>query len=335
MPAHTMNANLKITNPIRKWWLNLLSRRLPAQHCVTLAHRSIFILPTGFGLFWLLLVALLFLFGTNYQNNLVIALSILLLSIFNTCIIYSYRNLAGMTLQAKTGPNVYAGQSVIFPIALSATQVQHKVTLNYPENPIQTLDRLDNQKQILLLPFANNARGVVNPGRVKVESRYPLGLCRAWSNIDLDNSQVVFAKPKPSENSLTQHHTHSAEESHQHGKTIIGVEEFKSLKPYVTGESLNQIAWKQLAQGRGMLTKEFEQPLSAPQWLVFDPTNHDIEQQLSELTWMADQLSQQERVFGVILPSKTIAPSAGAAHRVACLKAIAIYPEHVGDSHDG
>ena len=334
MASHAENTN-PINSPLRQWWLSWLSRRLPAQRSVTLAHRSIFILPSGFGLFWLLLVVLLFLFGTNYQNNLVIGLSILLLSIFNTCIIYSYRNLAGMTLEAKTGPNVYAGQSVIYPIVLSAAQIQHNVTLNYHCNPVQTVDRLDEQKQTVLLSFANTMRGLINPGRIKVESRYPLGLCRAWSNVDLDNSQIVFAKPKPSENRLTQHLTHAAEESHQHGKTIIGVEEFKSLKPYVTGESLNQIAWKQLAQGRGMLTKEFEQPLSTPQWLIFDPTSHDIEQQLSELTWMVDQLSQQERVFGVILPSKTIAPSAGAAHRVACLTAIATYPEHVGESHDG
>lgn len=322
-------------NPIRTWWLNWLSRRLPPQASVTLAHKSIFILPTGFGLIWVLLVILLFLFGTNYQNNLVIGLSILLLSIFNTCIIYSYRNLAGMTLQSKSGPNVYAGESVIYPIALSASQVQHNVTLNYQGNPTQILDRLDTQEQTLLLSFANELRGLVNPGRIKVESRYPLGLCRAWSNIDLDNSQIVFARPKPSMTTLRQDQTYATEASSQQGKTIVGVEEFKSLKPYITGESLNQIAWKQLAQGRGMLTKEFEQPLSAPQWLILDPAKPDIEQQLSELTWMVDRLSQKAHIFGLILPGKTIAPSAGNAHRIVCLTAIATYPQVSGDNRHG
>ncbi|MCG9696534.1 DUF58 domain-containing protein [Shewanella sp. Isolate11] len=311
---------------IQTCWQRWLSRRLPASSSITLAHKSIFILPTGFGLFWLFIVVLLFLFGTNYQNNLVIGLSLLLLSVFNTCIIYSYRNLAGMSLEAKTGPYVYAGESVIFPVELSATQHQYQVTLGYPQNLPQTIAHVDRQKLLTLLSFKNEQRGWVTPGRLKVESRYPLGLCRAWSNVDLANPQIVFAKPIASEPVLTQQLNQDDPSSTDRGRAIVGVEEFQHLKPYIQGESLNQVAWKQLAQGRGMLTKAFSQPASEPQWLVLDPNNLEIEKQLSQLTWAVNQLDQSGQIFGLILPNQTLAPNHGQQHRVDCLKAIATYP---------
>ncbi len=317
-----MIALLDKTPHIQTW----LSRRLPPSSSITLTHKSIFILPSGFGCFWLFVVLLLFLFGTNYQNNLVIGLSLLLLSVFNTCIIYSYRNLAGMTVTAKTAPFVYAGETVLFPIELCATEHQYQVSLCYPDNLPQTIAHVNSQKQIALLPFKNEHRGKIAPGRVKVESRYPLGLCRAWSNIDLDNSQIVFAKPLPHELLLNPLLHRDPQTDVERGRVITGVEEFQHLKPYVEGESLNQVAWKQLAQGRGMLTKAFSQPLSEPQWLILEPNKNNLEQQLSQLTWAVNQLHLSKQTFGLILAKQTINPDSGQQHRIKCLKAIATYP---------
>ncbi|TVP12827.1 hypothetical protein AYI87_14155 [Shewanella sp. KCT] len=314
------------------WWQAWIARRLPASNKVTLAHRSIFILPTGFGLFWLLFVVLLFLFGTNYQNNLVIGLSILLLSLFNTCIIYSYRNLAGMTLEAKTGPEVYAGETLLYGISLHAKQVQHQVELSYDKTQVQTIDRVDEKPQEALIPLSNNQRGWIDPGRLKVESRYPLGLCRAWSHVDLANAQIAFAQPKAGQYELNAEQQGDDHQAKDMGKSVIGVEEFRGLKPFVTGESLNQIAWKQLAQGRGMLTKEFEQPQSAPQWLTLD-TNAPLEEQLSLLTWAADRLAAKGQVFGLKLPNKTLAPASGEQHRRLVLATLAVYPVAVYPEH--
>ena len=313
--------------PYQGWWQHWLSRRLPAQSPITLAHKSIFILPSAFGLFWLGVVILLFLFGTNYQNNLVIGLALLLLSIFNTCIIYSYRNLAGLTLNAAQGPAVYAGEDVLYPVELTAKQAQHQIQLRYGNNAPLSAARVDDKKQRLLLPFTNHGRGWIHPGRLTVETHYPLGLCRAWSVVDLANRQLVFAAPKAVMTPLSQQAAHAHEQAHLKGSLVAGVEEFNTLKPYVSGESPNQIAWKQLAQGRGMLTKSFGEPVSAPTWLILNAQHPDIEQHLSELTWTVDTLWQTQQVFGLQLPMHTIAPNSGAAHRLQCLTALAVYPE--------
>ena len=63
---------------IRKW----LDKRIPAANEFQLSHRSIFIFPAKFGALFLALCALLFLLGTNYQNNLMLLLCYFLVALF-------------------------------------------------------------------------------------------------------------------------------------------------------------------------------------------------------------------------------------------------------------
>jgi len=311
------------------WWTRWINRRLPPAAKVTLAHKSIFILPTAFGLFWIFLVLILFIFGTNYQNNLVIGLSILLLSLFNTCIIYSYRNLAGLTLSASASPQAYAGETIVFPIKLSSIQRQFDVLLNYPNNQINVVKTIGKEPIQALVPFDNLVRGRISPGRLKIESRYPLGLCRAWSHVNLDNPHIVFATPLVSPSQLKSIDTDNEDITGDIGTYIPGVDEFKGLKQHVPGESLRQVAWKQLAQGRGMLSKEFQQPQGEPKWLTIeDLSTPELEKKLSELTWAIDKISGRSQLFGLIIGRKKIIPSVGDAHRIHCLQELALIPGH-------
>ncbi|QLE85735.1 DUF58 domain-containing protein [Shewanella sp. Scap07] len=320
--AITTNKQSKLNQWFRHW----LARRLPASKSITLAHKSIFILPTGFGVIWLMLVVLLFIFGTNYQNNLIIGLAFLLLSVFNTCIIYSYRNLAGIHFTAKPSPQNYAGEKLLYAIEVSAKYPQFDLQVNYPENTTVTLSEVNATTMQTLVPLANEKRGYVHPGRLKVCSRYPLGLCRTWSHLDLDNQQIVFPKPIKTEASLRALDEESQQSEKLQGKQIIGVDEYHGLKEYVVGESLRQVAWKQWAQGKGMLTKQFQQPQGAPLWLALTTdTSKDIETQLGELTWCVDQLSRKKQIFGLKLTAQTINPDSGENHRLRCLTALATY----------
>ncbi|EGM70033.1 DUF58 domain-containing protein [Shewanella sp. HN-41] len=314
-------------------WQRWLTRRLPPSTEITLSHRSIFILPSGFGLIWLALVLLLYLFGTNYQNNLVIGLSILLLSLFNTGILYSYKNLAGLHLRAVTPPEVYAGETITFPVLLSSNHVSHNVNLSYPKNLSFIIKQVGADEVQALIPFEHGERGLLNPGRLKIESFYPLGLCRAWSHIDLDTHHLVYAAPIEAPVHLEATDSQLEEMPPEFaGKHVAGIDEFKGLKPYVLGESLKQVAWKQWAQGRGLLTKEFEQPQGDPVWLRLKPDPKRLESQLSQLSWQVNKLSQLEQYFGLLLHTLegddiVLAPAIGNSHRVACQRALALYPQ--------
>lgn len=309
-------------------WQRWLARRLPAAREHTLSHRGIFILPSGFGLFWLMLVLLLYLFGTNYQNNLVIGLSLLMVSIFVTSLIYGYRNLAGLTIKANWPAQVYAGETLAMPLQLESSNPSWQIALNYPKNRIVELSRVAGSTVDTLVPLRETQRGRLYPGRLKVSSRYPMGLCQAWSHLDMDIAPIVFAKPeRPAETAPFSYY--AGEDEPFGGKYINGVDEFSGLRDYVKGESLKQLAWKQLAQGRGMLTKQFEQPQGETIWLGL-PVSGDVERNLSALSYLVDSYSREQQIFGLSLQpngATSLPPGTGEAHRQACQEAIALYGE--------
>lgn len=314
----------------RRW----IAKRIPAKRQLTLSHRSIFILPSAFGLAWIGLILLLYLFGTNYQNNLVIGLSLLLASLFQTCIIYSYKNLSGLTLSAMKHPQAYAGETASFSVQLSskAGAVSHS---SPSANHQQICLRFAKQHHIRVqsvfdvslahVPFDGSKRGRLRPERITVESYFPLGLCRTWSYVDLDLEQIVFAKPKPADLKLRS--TQQDLQEHQQGQQRAGIDEFNELRPFVQGESLKQVAWKQWAQGKGLLTKTFSQPQGKPLWLLLSHTSgQDLEDRLSKLAWQVDELSRRAQVFGLVLDDvHTISQNTGEAHRIACQQALALY----------
>jgi uncharacterized protein (DUF58 family) len=318
-------------------WSRWISKRLPPQKQITLSHKGIFILPSGFGLVWIGLIVLLYLFGTNYQNNLVIGLSLLLASVFHTCIIYSYKNLAGLTFNAVTPPQGYAEDSMPFPIMLTGHTRQNNPDTTHQQICLQfSYQRHVRVKQmheqtIAIVPFEQPKRGKLNPGRIKVSSYFPLGLCRAWSYVDLDIHHVIFAKPEMCDIELVSHISDN-DNHNEHGKLRPGVDDYKGLRSYIPGESLKQVAWKKWAQGKGMLSKEFAEPEGLPVWLTLANTSgNDIEHKLSKLAWQVDKLSQSQQIFGLILDEHIINQQTGEAHRVACHTAIATYhaPTHM------
>lgn len=107
---------------------------------------------------------------------------------------------------------------------------------------------------------------------------------------------------------------------------IKGDEEFQSLRAYKPGDTPRQIAWKALAREQGLLTKEFGSTGSADLWLNYnDLPNDGMEERLSKLTYWVLEADRQERHYGLALPTLRLAPSYGAAHRLACLEALALY----------
>ncbi|MCL1142918.1 DUF58 domain-containing protein [Shewanella gaetbuli] len=324
----------------KKRWSRWIGRRLPPQAKVTLSHKGIFILPTAFGIAWIALIILLYLFGTNYQNNLVIGLSLLLASVFHTCIIYSYKNLAGLTFNAVKPADAYAGKLHTFPVMLTGhTKQKHhdtthqQICMQFAGQRHVRLAQTEEQS-IATVQYHNPRRGLLTPGRIKVWSNFPLGLFKAWSYVDLNLHQVVFAKPIESDIQLVSEN-YSEQNEISHGKVRPGVDEYTGLRSYVTGESLKQVAWKQWAQDKGMLTKEFNEPEGTPVWLSLAQTSGvDLEEKLSKLSWQVNYLTNKKQIFGLILTDKVISQNTGDAHRIECQKAIALFKPQFSMTQD-
>ena len=106
-----------------------------------------------------------------------------------------------------------------------------------------------------------------------------------------------------------------------------GQDDFAGLRNYQVGDSLRHVAWKAVARGQAVLTKQFSGLAAGELWLDWDamPTEMHTEARLSRLTrWVLDA-ARTGQAFGLRLPSRIIPPGVGATHQEQCLTALALF----------
>ena len=309
-------------------WLEL---RVPVASEFELTNRNIFIFPTRFGLVYILVLFLLFLLGTNYQNNVIILLSYLMASFFITVKLTAFFNLKGLIISAQPYAQGFQGQDIPVNVTLSASSAKHGLTLGFKDQASTQLPYLvknsssNSQKRStqVTLYFHASKRGVISPGRIKVASEHAFGLFRVWSWLDFGHELVVYPHP----NAIASKHLLAATNEAEAGEQIVSNkagDEFKELATFIPGESMSRVAWKQLARGQGKLTKHYHQLTGQRRHLSLDilpPVS--IEQKLSYLCYLVLQYSQASYSFGLSLPHLHINAAQGEQHKQQCLRALA------------
>jgi hypothetical protein len=365
---------------LQRYWNKWLNKRIPAATQHHLNHYNIFIFPAKFGLLFLSLCVLLFLLGTNYQNNLMLLLCYFLLALFLVNLLASYINFARIDLKIGKCPEVFVGDNLHIPLWLNANNdgnyltasstiatkglLHFKFQANKLKSTKKTKAKHDQQNTYVDADAFTNPinlsqkchqRGKLTLSRVTVESFYPLGLYRCWTHLAFTHQITVFPKPLPCEIQLHVSEHNSAKKSGDIANKQSGHDDFSHLKAYQQGEPLNHVAWKQLAKGRGMVSKQFSSIGNYIGWLklsaeymnktlshpcieldtALDKTRLDkaafhkaaLNKELGELCYQVIELSRTQRTFGLDLGAQCIAPNSGDGHRLACLHALAYFPE--------
>ena len=100
---------------LERWILQRIEkRRAPTQLPHELEHRTIFVVPTVFGLGFGLLLVFMALGGLNFNNNLALMLVFLLGVIAQMTTLMAYRNLKGLRVESVRCEPVFAGDLAQF-----------------------------------------------------------------------------------------------------------------------------------------------------------------------------------------------------------------------------
>jgi len=160
---------------------------------------------------------------------------------------------------------------------------------------------------------------------VMLETRFPLGLFRAWSYIEPDARCLVYPRP---ERSPLPPYTAAAASGAMRSPTP-GNDDFAGLRGYQLSDSPRHVAWKAVARSGDMLTKQFTGEAAAQLWLDWALLGAalGVEQRLSRLAGWALAADRAGTLYGLRLPGVEIAPGRGDAHRGACLQALALFQE--------
>lgn len=317
---------LGLKSLINRYYSSWLNRRLPVASEITLTQRRIFIFPSKVGWLFLLMLALLFVTGINYQNNLILTVGFILISVFLTTIIATYQNVSGVMIKASASDAVYLGDTVYLPITLINNHKSSRAgfCIGFIKNELQMIDVLEHQ-HYLKLPYIPEKRGVLKVPRIKFYSVFPLGVFTCWSWLRLDFKGLVYPTPidMPFRRS-----TESGYEDEGQNLAQKGNDEYQGLKKYQKGDSLKRVAWKQFAKNKQLMTKEYEDVKGNDRMLDWHSlAGFDTEERLQILCGWILKASEQNSEFGLILPGITIALAEGDKHKEACLKALALYPQ--------
>jgi len=317
-----MRAALADLRP-RQWWGG---RAAPEPGTVRLGHRRIYILPTRLGALYVATIGILLVGSINYALQLGFALTFLLAGMGLAAMVHTTRNLSGLALSAGRVDPVFGGESAQFrvhaenatPYGRPAVMVRHsasgsQVVLEVPAGAIADT--------LLAVPALQ--RGWLPLGRVLVETRFPLGLFRAWSYVHPDVRCLVYPKPDfaplPPPN--------AASDAGAARASNLGSEDFSGLRAYQLQDSPRHVAWKAVARADDMLTKQFSGAIGSELWLDWDalPGALDVEQRLSRLAGWVLEADRSGARYGLRLPQRELTPDRGDAHRAACLQALALH----------
>jgi len=284
----------------------------------------VYILPTGVGLIFGLMVFAMLLGSMNYNNNLSFVLTFLLIGVGFVSMHQCQRNLVGLELTFAGADPVFAGQPMRVRIAITNTSrnARHDIRLYADGSMSEIEDLFAGESKVFVLPIATATRGWVTLERFGVRTLFPFELFRAWAWLHMDIRGLVY--PAPAIEAPEPPPTLLAHGHRQHDAR--GEEDFAGLRRYHPGDSPRQVAWKAYARSGQVLSKQFSGADTSSQWFDFDAIPiADVETRLSILTrWIIDADRKLED-YGLRIAGNEFAPSHGDAHRRRCLETLALF----------
>jgi uncharacterized protein (DUF58 family) len=298
--------------------------RRPEAGTIFLQQKRVYILPTRHGLAFAVALMVMLIGSINYNLSLGYILTFLLSSMALVAILHTFRNLVHLRITPGRVEPVFAGEIAWFELFVEnrAGYDRCSISLWHQGKAIQC-DVASGRGATVSVPVAAQQRGWLAPGRITVDTRFPVGLLRAWSYIQPDMRCLVYPKPGDGRLPLPEPAGGTGEKRVAGG----GSDDFAGLRAYQTGDSPRHIDWKAAARGQGLQTKVFSGRAAAELWLDWNqlPANLNPESRLSRLTRWVLLADQDGLRYGLRLPGLELAPDAGESHRLACLRELALY----------
>jgi uncharacterized protein (DUF58 family) len=298
----------------------------PERGVVVLRHRRVYIVPTRTGWLYGATLAILLIGSINYALSLGFALTFLLTGLGLAGMVHTARNLARTAVSAGRAEPVYAGEAAQFHVLLDSRVPFERpsILVRHVASGAQlVVDIPASASADVVLPVPAARRGWLPVGRVMLETRFPLGLFRAWSYVEPDARCLVYPRPERTPLPPTIPDASAGAARTQ----AAGSDDFSGLRGYQPSDSPRHVAWKAVARAEDMLTKQFSGESAGELWLDWRllPPGLDLERRLSCLAGWVLAAQQSGALYGLRLPGQEIPPARGDGHRAACLKALALY----------
>jgi uncharacterized protein (DUF58 family) len=317
----------------QKFYQWALRGRVPEASPVILNQRRVYVLPTRAGLGYALSLAVMLVGAMNYSLSLGHVLTFLLGGLGVSAILNTFRNLAFLHITPGRCTPVFAGEVAHFGLVLRNALRAERPALRMRagdgeliELQLPAADRIEAQ-----LPIKTRHRGWMPLPRVMIETRYPLGLIRAWAYVQPKQFCLIYPRPADDAPPLPSG-SGDQRDNQKLQRQGRGNDDFAGLRDHQASDSPRHVAWKAVARQHNdvLLTKLFSGENAQSLWLDWDllPPGLDVETRLCIMARWVCEASEARFTWGMHLPGGTLAPNSGEAHRHNCLQALALYGKY-------
>jgi uncharacterized protein (DUF58 family) len=314
-------------------WRGLLARaerRLPSLTRlraaetlpIELHRRRIYIVPSGFGMGFSVLLAVMLIGALNYSNNAALLLTCMLGAASAGSMLVAFRNMDGLRLTAIRSDAVNAGDPVMLSIDIAAGNRPRQGLQLEMDGRIYRFYVERGASVTINAPLPTELRGWLILPRIRLATLWPLGMFRSWSWLHPDRKVLVYPRaeahgPAPRE----------PEADADRGRPRPG-DELASLRFYRPGDPRRQIAWKLSARHDDLLVKDMEQPAPQEEWRLAWDAMHglDAESRIARLARWVTQAHHEGRRWSLQLPDRLFDIAQGEEHFHRCMTALALQP---------
>jgi len=323
-PLHWLAA--RVRQRFRAWWL----KRAPRSDTLLLTQSNIYIVPTRAGFMFAATLIVLLLASINYQLNLGFLLTFLLAGSGVVSMHITHATLRGLTLRLRPPPPVHAGNAAPLEIVLTSPgAARYGIGLRVDQATpaaFSWIDVPERSQAVTHVSFQPASRGLHAVPTLLAETRFPLGLFRAWTLWRPASSVLVW--PAPERPAAPLPAAHASGRGEATSRRAEG-SETEGVRAYRRGDPLKLVLWKKAAKvaERGeLVSRDTSAAVQRQLWLDYQASGASgVEARLSRLAaWvLAAEAGQVE--YGLRLPGRELPLSHGEAHRRACLDALALW----------
>ncbi len=325
--AATLNPAAYARAWFRRWW----QARLPRTDTQTLTQGNVYILPTRAGWMFGLTLIVLLLASVNYQLNLGYVLTFLLAGSGVVSMHITHGTLRGLTLHLRPPAPAFAGAPAVLDIVMSSPgAARYGIGLRLLDAAGATLTWTNvpaGGQATSHVSFIPAARGLHEAPTLSAETRFPLGLFRAWTvwrpaaRLLVYPQLEVGAPALPAARPVTGGPTQSR---NSEGGEIEGV------RAYRRGDPMKLVAWKKAAQaietGAELVSRDTSISARRELWLDWAACGSlAAEARLSRLAAWTIAAARANTDYGLRLPGLELAPDSGEGQRKRCLEALALW----------
>lgn len=305
----------------------LLSRlvrpRSPDALPVRFDRQRVYVLPTGFGLFFAALLATMGVGALNYNNNPALLLALLLAGAALASLFAAHLQLTGLQIHAIDADPVPAGTRMLVRLHARDRRERERRGLQLQLGSSAAVLSLSGGAGQAALGVPTENRGWLDLERIRISTIHPLGLARAWGYVWPESPLLVYPAAERQGPPLPRGAGEQTEARPHHAG-----EEMHHLRNYRRGDARHAVAWKPSARRDQLLVREYEQPRDAEVVLDWSTLGTlPYEARISRLAHWVDAAEHEQRRYRLQLPGHPpLGPDSGPAHRHACLRALALMP---------